>query len=126
MQIVIADDAGFVVEILQSILTENGHQVVAIAATAQEAIELTLKLRPDVLFLDLVMPHSNGLEAAIEILNHNPQQNIITCSSLSEAWIQQKAIDCGCKFYLTKPFNKNEVIESLRHIDLSEKGKQHG
>jgi len=126
MNILIADDAGYVVELLKNIFEEQGHSIVGVATTGNEAVELTHQLHPDVVFLDLVMPDLNGLEAAVEILKSNPRQNIIACSSLEEKWVQQKTLEAGCKYFLAKPFEKNEVIESLRHIDLNEEGVKHG
>ena len=126
MNIVIADDAGYIVELLRNIFEEQGHHVIGVAKNGHEAIELTSQLKPDVLFLDLVMPDMNGLEAAKEILSLNPQQNIITCSSLDTKWVEEKAIETGCKSYLLKPFTKDQVAASLRQIEILNEGKKHG
>lgn len=126
MDILIADDAGYIVELLRNIFEEQGHRVIGVATNGNEAIQLARQLQPDVLFLDLVMPDLNGLEAAQEILSSNPNQNIITCSSLNEPWVKNKVLETGCKYFLTKPFSKNDVIESLRNIDLDKKGIKHG
>lgn len=126
MNIVIADDAGYIIELLKDIFVNSGHKVNAIATNGKEAIELTYKLKPDVLFLDLVMPDYNGLEAAKEIIHSNPNQNIVICSSLTEKWIHDKAIEVGCKYFLAKPFTKEQVLESLQFIDNKQKERKHG
>jgi two-component system, chemotaxis family, chemotaxis protein CheY len=114
MNILIADDAGFICEMLTNIVEEAGHQVVGIATNGAEVIELANKIRPDLILMDLVLPDQNGLEAAAEIYKTQPQMKIIACSSLEGQWIEEKIREAGLQYFVKKPFVKEDVLTAIR------------
>ena len=122
MRVLVVDDAGFMREIFIQGCQELGVDVVAEATNGNEAISLARLHKPDVVIMDLVLPEKNGVETAIEILKENPRMQIIATSSLTEKWIEKKARDAGCNYFLKKPFTK---IDMKNVFDLLETERRH-
>lgn len=118
--ILVADDAAFIREAIMQICRESGHLIVGEASNGAEVVEKALRLRPQVIIMDLVMPYKNGIEAAQEILQVLPATRIIACSTVDQEIMKQKALLAGCKGFLGKPFRKAEVIEALHFGVLQE------
>ena len=124
-KVLLVDDAAFIREILCSILESANFNVVGEAGTGPEAIAKAKVLKPDIIIMDLVMPGMTGLQAIQEIKRTHPYISFIACSSLSEDFVRQKALNEGCSAFLTKPFDKETVLKALNEsIPFSE--AQHG
>ena len=67
MRVIIAEDEALIRMDLREMLTEEGHEVVGEARDGVEAVELTGRLKPDVVFMDIDMPRLNGIDAAAAI-----------------------------------------------------------
>ena len=130
MQIMICDDAGFIRELLKNVLQGLGHRIIAEASSGTECIALNESLSPDVIFMDLVLPTQNGLEAAQAILQSQHPTPVIVMSSLEEDWLIERALNMGCATYLRKPFNKDTVTramdECFKDMNTQERKKIHG
>lgn len=125
IRVLIADDAGFVRELLKQACEALGFLVVAEAKSGEEAIQLALKHKPDVIVMDLVMPHYNGLEAAEQILLKLPNVEIIACSSMDDEATLREAQEKGCRAFLRKPFNKQSILSVFRQIEDQRRGMKH-
>jgi len=115
-KVLIADDMSFFRSAIKEALTSGGFEVVAEACNGQEAIELTKKLQPEIVILDMVMPVKNGLEAAevIMALPHSPR--VVICSSLNDEGIIRDAREAGVDAYITKPFTSAEALTAVLDI----------
>lgn len=125
LRVLIADDAGFVRELLTQACEALGYKVVGEAMNGEEAIAMALRLRPDIVLMDLVMPHFNGLEATEKIIERLPDVDIIACSSMADDVTLQAALNKGCKAFLKKPFSKQSVSSVFRHLGDLRKGVKH-
>ncbi len=114
IKLVIVDDAPFIRELIKQILEATEIQVIAEAADGEEAVEMVLRHRPDVVLMDIVMPKKSGTEASIEILEKFPGARIIACSTLDQETMVMKALEAGCCHYLVKPFESKQLIEAIR------------
>lgn len=112
----IIDDAGFIRELLKQIGLQAGGVFVGEAENGTTGIELIKKALPDVLFLDLVMPEKNGLEIIAMAREIWPDIKIIACSTLDQDPIITKAKLLGVSEYITKPFTKEQVLQSLKGV----------
>ncbi len=83
--ILIADDSGGVRRIVHSYLTERGFDVCGEAADGEDTIEKARTLRPDLILLDVVMPRTNGIEAATVLKEMMPNVRIVLFTMYSEA-----------------------------------------
>jgi response regulator NasT len=78
-----------------------------------EAVAECLRLKPDIVFLDLVLPLKNGAEAAKDILAQLPGTIVIAMSTAQEDFLQERARQAGCAAWLAKPFSKSQLKEML-------------
>jgi two-component system chemotaxis response regulator CheY len=125
IRVLIADDAGFVRELLINACYELGYKVVGEARDGQETIDLAMALKPDVILMDLVMPKLNGLEATEKILERYPDISIIACSSLDDELTLKQATDKGCLAFLRKPFNKSSIKTVFQQLEFSKRGQKY-
>jgi NarL family two-component system response regulator LiaR len=77
-------------------------KVVAAASDGQEAVLLTRQLHPNVILMDLVIPHKDGLSATVEILQVDPTAHILVLTSFADDERVFPAIKAGALGYLLK------------------------
>ena len=115
IRIVLCDDHVIVREGLQRMIAATaGFDVVATASDGQEGIEAALRLRPDVVVMDLVMPRLDGAEATRRIMAEAPEINVVVLTSFADNDHVLRAIDAGARGYLLKDAPAHEVIRALR------------
>ena len=117
IRIFIADDHIVVREGLRALLgTEPGIEIVGEAADGNDAVAAIRTLHPDVILLDLVMPHMNGLDVIIEVTQDNPQARILVLTSFSDDDKVFPAIKAGALGYLLKDSSPQELIQAIRDV----------
>jgi two-component system, NarL family, response regulator LiaR len=117
IRILIADDHAVVREGLKALI--NGKPdltVIGEAADGLEAVDRAGALQPDVILMDLVMPHHNGLEAIRAIKWTNPAARILVLTSFAEDDQVFTAIKAGALGYLLKDSSPQELIEAIRCV----------
>jgi two-component system chemotaxis response regulator CheY len=112
----VVDDAGFLREILKNILMDTGGICIGEASNGDEAIALVQATLPDLVILDMVMPHRNGIQTAQAIKELHPEMKIIGCSTIDQEAMISKAYSAGFDAYVTKPFSKEEIIENVLKV----------
>jgi NarL family two-component system response regulator LiaR len=113
----IADDHAVVREGLRALIsTEPGIEVVGEAADGREAVVGARSLQPDVILLDLVMPHKSGIEAISEITQENPEARIIVLTSFADDDKVFPAIKAGALGYLLKDSSPQELLQAIRDV----------
>jgi two-component system chemotaxis response regulator CheY len=123
LNIIIADDAAFIREALIQICKNAGHLVIAEAKNGEEAVKLSLELKPDLIIMDMVMPIKNGVQAIREIREFGLDVQIIGCTSVDQDFLIAQAHEAGANSILLKPFKKNEVIAILNSIQSESMAK---
>ena len=78
-----------------------------------EAVELYKSEKPDIVFLDIVMPEKDGTTALAEIKEFDDEAIIIIVSSVGTQEQLKKAIQLGAKDFVQKPFEKNQIKEII-------------
>jgi len=119
-KILIVDDDPLIRNLLGQILEsfeEKGVQLLN-ANNGIVAIEIVKKEKPDIIFLDVMMPKMNGFEVCSIIKNDLLLNNIyiIMLTAKGQEIDKQKAKGIGADFYITKPFNIKEIIEKVSDI----------
>lgn len=114
MNVLVADDAPFIQEILKVLILEEGAHIVGFANSGREALELALKFKPDLIFMDLVMPDMSGIEATKKIVEALPNTRIVAMSTADQDFMVMKAIEAGCSHFIAKPFNKSELKQIIK------------
>lgn len=116
INILIADDLQFIKLVLRDLLEKAGFRVVGEASNGEEAIELFLDKRPDVVLMDITMPKMDGLTALKKILKIDPGAKIIMCSALGQQTLIVQALQMGAKDFIVKPFRPERVVNSIKKI----------
>jgi NarL family two-component system response regulator LiaR len=117
IRVLIADDHAVVREGLRALIdTEPGMELIGEAADGLEAVQKSVALDPDVILLDLVMPHKGGLEAIREIKDQNPKARILVLTSFAEDEKVFPAIKAGAQGYLLKDSSPRELLQAIRDI----------
>ena len=111
--VLIVDDIPFVRKTLTEILTAAHYSVIGEAADGNEAIELYIKLRPDVVTMDVVMPQMSGIEACRKIMKIDKKAKIVMISAMGQENLLMEAIDVGAKDYVLKPFTSQDVLKAV-------------
>jgi len=113
--VLVVDDSAFMRNLLKQLL-EDDHEVVGEAENGVEAVELYHELDPDVVTMDVVMPIRNGIEATAEIKGDDPDASIIMCTSVGQEEKMREAVKAGADGYITKPFQKPNVLEAIDDV----------
>lgn len=91
-------------------------EVIAEASNGQEAVELSITKNPDVILMDLMMPHLNGVEAIATIRAQSPHINIIALTNFGEGALAQAAIQAGAELCFIKSVSGAELVDAIRHV----------
>ena len=104
-RVLIVDDSAFMRKVLETILNSDDQlQVVGQAKDGREAITLAESLKPDVITMDINMPHVDGLQATAQIMTTNPRPIVIVSSESREgAASTLKALELGAIEFVAKP-----------------------
>jgi two-component system NarL family response regulator len=95
--------------------------VVAQATNGQQAIELYVKHRPDVVLMDMFMPVMNGFDAVLATRKQFPEARIIALSTYSAEEDIRRAFAAGVQSYLTKDVLHGELIQAIRAVHKGKK-----
>ncbi|HIE5589098.1 sporulation transcription factor Spo0A [Clostridioides difficile] len=119
IKIVLADDNKDFCQVLKEYLSnEDDIDILGIAKDGIEALDLVKKTQPDLLILDVIMPHLDGL-GVIEKLNTMDipkMPKIIVLSAVGQDKITQSAINLGADYYIVKPFDFVVFINTIREL----------
>ena len=114
-KILVVDDEPHLVRSLSFILAKEGYEVTT-ASDGEEALAKVVNNKPDLMFLDIMMPKKNGYEVC-EAIRRIPELNSLYIIMLSaKGWDidRAKAIDVGANEFMSKPFSPLEIISRVR------------
>ncbi|NLS76273.1 MAG: response regulator transcription factor [Chloroflexi bacterium] len=121
LSVLLADDHAVVRQGLRAFLELQGDiTVVGEAGDGQEAIEMAQELLPDVVLMDLVMPHLDGIEATRQICRLSPGTRVMVLTSFAEDDKLFPAIKAGAMGYLMKDVSPAELAEAVRAVHRGE------
>src|ERR1700732_2593124 len=105
IRVLVVEDSAFMRKVLEGIFNADEHlQVVGNAKDGREAVALAESLKPDVITMDINMPHVDGLQATAEIMTTNPRPIVIVSSESHEgAASTLRALELGAIEFVAKP-----------------------
>ena len=115
--VLLAEDHQIVREGLRSLLKhERDIQVVGEAETGRQAVQLTRKLRPAVVVMDIAMPLLNGLEATRQIRKDFPDTKVVILSAHSDDAYVEQMTELGATGFLLKQTSSHVLAEAIREV----------
>jgi DNA-binding NarL/FixJ family response regulator len=116
-RILIADDHGLLRRGLRAALADSPHLVVeAEAEDGRTAVELALKLKPDIAILDVSMPQLNGLDAARAIAAGSPDTRVLVLTAHESERLVREVLRAGARGYLLKSDAASELIPAIEAL----------
>lgn len=115
-RVLVADDARFMRQLIRDIIEPEGFEVVGEAADGRAVVEEFMRLQPDVVTMDIVMPKRSGIDAVKEILAIDPGAKIVMVSALGQEALVMEALQAGAADYVVKPFKPDAVVATLRKV----------
>ena len=118
-RVLIADDNQDFCRTLSSYINnQNDMEVISIAKDGNEAVEMIANNNPDVVLLDVIMPHLDGIGVLEKVNEMEPSKKpvCIMLSAVGQDKITQKAIALGAEYYVVKPFDIELLIKRIKEI----------
>lgn len=120
MKILVADDHALFRDGIVSLLEAARHTVVGQAGDGNEAVESALRLKPDVILMDISMPELDGLQALRNIKTKAPQIKIVILTASEEDTDLITAMRSGAQGYLLKSLGTEDFLANLENLTRGE------
>jgi two-component system response regulator DesR len=117
IRVLIAEDQAMVRGALAALLTTEGDfEIAGDAPNGQDALDLAMRLLPDVLLTDIEMPELTGLELAAEIKRRRLPVKVVILTTFARAGYLRRALDAGVSGYLLKDAPASTLANAIRRI----------
>jgi DNA-binding NarL/FixJ family response regulator len=117
IRVLVADDQRVVREGLEMLLRLlPGIEVVGSASDGEEAVALAGRLRPDVVLMDLGMPHCDGVEATRRLREHRPGTHVLVLTTYADDRSVVAALRAGARGFLTKDAGADQIAQALHAV----------
>jgi CheY-like chemotaxis protein len=113
--VLVVDDNADVLELFQRYLATHHYRIIT-AQTAREGLDLAIRLQPDIIVLDLMMPEQDGWDLLQALTNRPETQHtpVIVCTILKQ---KELALSLGATAFLKKPVTEQELVSALKALD---------
>ena len=116
MKVLIVEDNALTRHTIKSLLDKLGHEVVGEAEDSVEAVRCFTELKPDVVFLDLILPGKSGVEILGELRRINPKAKIVIITAVEQEEIDRQLSDKGADAIMRKPFSFEDFKDLLKSL----------
>jgi response regulator NasT len=113
LRTIIADDDAFIVRDLKKYLEEAGYSVEDTAPNGVELVKKCREIKPDIVFVDIMMPQMDGIQAAKKITSERLAKCVIVLTSFDDSESAAKAAEAGASGYMTKPVNRDILVPTI-------------
>lgn len=115
-RVLVVDDAELFREALRAAFTQEGFDVVGVAADAMTGIDLSREHTPDLVMLDLLMPGMSGLEVVGTIIKASPKTKVVLLTASESAEDLLAAVKAGAAGYLTKDTPLPRLVSAMNDV----------
>ena len=116
MKVLICDDSMFARKKLNMTITGFGVSEIFEAADGEEAVAKYNEHKPDVVFMDIIMPKITGIDALKKIMEENPDAKVIMASSVGTQGHLKEALKAGASDFLQKPIADEDAKKILENV----------
>jgi DNA-binding NarL/FixJ family response regulator len=116
-RILLADDHALVLGAIEKLLATD-HEVIGQVNDGRSLVDAAERTRPDVIVLDISMPHLNGLEAGRQIKQRRPEVKLIYMTMNEDSVLAAEALRMGASAYLLKRSAVSELTTAIREVML--------
>jgi two-component system nitrate/nitrite response regulator NarL len=116
MRIVMIDDHALFRSGLEGLLERRGIEVVAAVGEGQEGLKMAEELQPDVVLLDMRMPHMSGLDVLKVLRERNQEMPVVMLTTSTDERDLVESLRNGAQGYLLKDMEPDELVSALREI----------
>lgn len=116
IRILIVDDHSVVRSSLGLLLSKNGAKIIGEAADGEHGVEMALRLRPDVILMDITLPDMDGIEATRQICQKWPEAKVLALTMHSEDLYLAPFLEAGGMGYVRKSAADRDVIKGILSI----------
>ncbi|MBI1789120.1 MAG: response regulator transcription factor [Acidobacteria bacterium] len=115
--VLLVDDHKLIRDGIRSLIERStDFCVVGEAENGIDAVQLTKKIRPDVVLMDIGLPGMNGIDATLEVLRHCPATKVVVLSMYDDEHSVMAAIRCGARAFLLKKASSGDLLDALRTV----------
>ncbi|MEB0136637.1 response regulator [Actimicrobium sp. CCC2.4] len=118
MNALIIDDNEMTRTVLRAMLVRSGLQVIGEASNGNNGYELIMKLKPQVVCLDIVMPDISGIDVLKQLRAELDKMIVLMVSGERNVDTIKQCLSLGASGFIIKPFNESTVLKSLRDAAL--------
>lgn len=119
IKVCVADDNRELVDLLEDyISSQDDMEIVGTAHNGQECLEMLNSTDPDVLILDIIMPHLDGLAVLERLreLHKGYLPNVIMLTAFGQEDVTKKAVELGASYFILKPFDMENLGNHIRQV----------
>ncbi len=117
IRVVLADDNRDFVEILREYISSQDDMILTgVAYNGNDALEMIKKEEPDIVVLDIIMPHLDGLGVMEKLDNVTKRPRVIILTSFGQETMTQRAVQLGADYYILKPFDLDTLGKRIRQL----------
>ena len=115
IKILVCDDSILARKSMTAMLNSFGYENVIEVSNGEDAVNKYKEDKPEIVFLDIVMPVKDGITATREIIEFNPEARIIVISSVGTQTHLREVIKAGAKDFIQKPVDADLLKQVLEH-----------
>ncbi len=116
MKILLVEDNALTRYTIKSLLNKLGHEVVAEAEDGAEAVRCFKEFKPEVVFLDLILPGKSGVEILEELRAIDPAARVVVITAVEQDEIDRRLADKGVNAILRKPFSFDDFKALMKDL----------
>jgi len=113
MKILIVEDNALTRSMMQALLKRLKHEIVGEAADGEAALKAFTDLRPEAVFLDIILPKKSGVDVLLHIKKTDPGVKVVVVTAVIQRDLDRKLLDQGADAIIHKPFSFEEFNEVL-------------
>ena len=116
LKILVCDDSMLIRKRLKEVLKNCGYENILEATNGEEAVNIYKESNPDLVFMDIIMPVKNGIEAVKEIIEFDKKAKVVMASSAGTKEHVKESIKAGAFEFVQKPWEVEQISKILHNL----------